>query len=422
MTAEQAFAKCTRRLIPFMVLLYVVNFLDRVNVGFAALTMNADLGFSPRVFGFGAGVFFLAYFLFQVPANVALERIGARRWVFAIMLAWGVISSANALVTSAPEFFALRFLLGTAEAGFFPGMLLYLTYWFPQSHRARLTANFMIGIPLAFVIGAPLSSTILSLSGAAGLSGWQWLFLIEGAPALVLAFVALKLLPDRPEAADWLSTEEKTAIATRLAAEDQSSEHNLLPALVDVRVWGLGLALFGIVMGYYGAGLWLPQIVKAMGFSITAVGVLVAVPFAVAGAAMVMWGRSSDRTGERIRHTVVAALLSAAGFAAASMTQSIPVELIALTCALIGVLAAHPPLWSLPSSFLAGTAAAGGIGWVNAIGGIGGFAGPYVIGTLKQETGSYSGGMQALALALVVSAILVAALGRAMATRSAPAE
>jgi ACS family tartrate transporter-like MFS transporter len=420
MTAELALAKCARRLIPFMVLLYVVNFLDRVNVGFAALTMNKDLGFSPSTFGLGAGVFFLAYFLFQVPANVALDRIGARRWMFAIMLVWGAISAANALVTNAATFFTLRFLLGAAEAGFFPGMLLYLTYWFPQSYRARFTADFMIGIPLAFVIGGPLSSTILGLDGAAGLKGWQWLFLAEGAPAILLAFAVLRFLPDRPQDADWLSAEEKSAIAARLAAEEPAGEKALLPALFDPRIYGLGLALFGVVMGYYGAGLWLPQIVHAMGFTVMQVGFVVAIPFAIAGIAMVVWGRSSDRSGERIWHTVVASLLSAAGFAAASQTESIPLELLALTCAAAGVLAAHPPLWSLPSSFLGGTGAAGGIGLVNAIGGLGGFLGPYVIGAIKENTGSYSGGMMALSAALLVSVGIMLALGRAMAARRIP--
>ena len=420
MTAEQIFAKCARRLIPFMVLLYVVNFLDRVNVGFAALTMNKDLGFTPRMFAWGAGVFFIAYFLFQAPANVILERIGARRWMFVIMLTWGAISAANALVTDATTFFVLRFLLGTAEAGFFPGMLLYLTYWFPQSYRARFTANFMIGIPLAFVIGGPLSSAILGFDGAAGLHGWQWLFVIEGAPALVLAFVVLRILPDNPQSAKWLSAAEKSTIAARLAAEEPAGEKSLWPALRDVRVYALGLALFGVVMGYYGAGLWLPQIVEAMGFSILQTGFVVAVPFGIAGIAMVLWGRSSDRSGERVWHTIAAALLSAGGFAVASQTQSIPVELAAITCAAVGVLAAHPPLWSLPSSFLGGTGAAGGIGLVNSIGGLGGFLGPYVIGALKEDTGSYSGGMLALSMALLVSVAIMLGLGRAMAARRVP--
>jgi ACS family tartrate transporter-like MFS transporter len=259
---DQVFAKCAWRLIPFMGFLLIVNYVDRLNVGFAALTMNKDLGFSPTVFGFGAGVFFVSYALLQVPANVILERVGAKRWVFCILAAWGLLSASNALVQTPTGFYALRFLLGVAEAGFFPGMLLYLTYWFPRGHLARFTANFIVAIPLSFVIGGPLASFILRMDGVAGLHGWQWLFLIEGVPAFLLTFTVLKLLPDGPEHASWLTSEEKKAIATRLAAEEPRGPCDLWHALRDARLLALGVANFAFQPSTYGVGLWLPQIAQ----------------------------------------------------------------------------------------------------------------------------------------------------------------
>ena len=288
MTAQdQVFAKCAWRLIPFMGLLYLINFVDRTNVGFAALTMNADLGFSPAVFGFGAGIFFVGYALFQVPANLILERIGARRWVFCILLVWGLLSAANAFVQSAETFYAVRFLLGIAEAGFFPGMLLYLTYWFPRAYLPHFTAAFMVAIPLSFVVGGPLASAILEMDGFAGLRGWQWLFVIEGVPASLLAFAVLKLLPDGPSRARWLTNDEKLTIASRLAAEEPPGHSDLWAALIDPRIIALGVANFCFQAGAYGLALWLPQIVQAMGFSNRATGVVVALVFASGAGAMI---------------------------------------------------------------------------------------------------------------------------------------
>jgi ACS family tartrate transporter-like MFS transporter len=261
---DQVFAKCARHLIPFMILLYVLNFLDRVNVGFAALTMNRDLHFTPEMFGFGAGILFVSYAFFQLPANMILDRIGARRWMFCILAVWGLLSAGCAFVTDATGFYVLRFLLGAAEAGLFPGMIYYLTLWFPQSYRARYVAAFMTAQPVSFIIGAPLSTLILGLDGSGGLHGWQWLFLIEGLPASLLAFAVLKLLPDGPAQAAWLNEDEKATIAARLAAEDTSERRELLPALFDPRVYLLGLVIFGQNCGAYGVQLWLPQIVQAM--------------------------------------------------------------------------------------------------------------------------------------------------------------
>lgn len=414
---SRIFSKCAWRLIPFILVVYFVNYVDRVNVGFAALTMNRDLGLSPAVFGFGAGIFFIGYFLFQVPGNVILQRVGARRWMFCIMLIWGFISAANAFVQGPLSFYALRFILGVAEAGFFPGMLLYLTYWFPQAYLARFTASFMTGIPLAFIIGGPVSSLILEMDGIAGLRGWQWLFIIEGAPSCFLAFVALKLLPDGPAHARWLTDDEKKSIAGLLAVQDLKERHDFWTALRDPRVLALGLVLLGSQFGLYGVQLWLPQIVQAMGYSNFATGFVVALPFMASMGAMIFWGRSSDVRGERIWHIAVAALVAASGLAVASLAQSNLLMLVGLTFGLVGTLSLPGPLFSLPSSFLSGAAAAGAIALVNSMGTLGRFLGPTVVGVFRQESGTYASGMAALALGLVMSAAIVLTFGRRMAPR-----
>jgi ACS family tartrate transporter-like MFS transporter len=414
---DRVFAKCAWRLIPFMGLLYLVSFIDRANVGFAALTMNKDLAFSPTIFGFGAGLFFVGYALFQVPANLILEQLGPRRWIFCIMVAWGALSAANSLVQGAASFYALRFLLGVAEAGFFPGMILYLTYWFPRAHRARFIALFMAAIPVSFIIGGPLSGAILGMDGVSNLAGWQWLFLLEGLPACLLAFAVLKFLPDGPPQATWLSADEKKTIVASLVTEASAEHHDLWPALCEPRVLALGLVNFGIQSGLYGVQLWLPQIVQAMGFSNLENGFVVALPFGVGMAAMILWGRSSDARGERIWHVALPKLLAASGFALAGIAQSDLLVLAALTLVLAGLLAAFGPMYSLLSSFLSGTAAAGGIALVIAIGTLGGFMGPTIIGVLKEATGDYVASMAALAILLVCTAAIVLALGRSMAPR-----
>jgi ACS family tartrate transporter-like MFS transporter len=417
---DQVFAKCARRLIPFMVLLYLVNFLDRLNVGFAALTMNKDLGLSPAIFGFGAGVFFIGYLLFQVPANVILERVGARRWIFCITAIWGLISASNAFVQGPTSFYALRFLLGVAEAGLFPGMIFYLTLWFPQAYRARFTASFYVAIPLAGIIGGPLSGLILGMDGVGDLHGWQWLFLIEGTPALVLAFAVLKFLPDGPADASWLTGAEKKTIAARHAAEDSTEHRDLWRALRDPRVLALGLVNFGIQCGLYGTKLWLPQIVQAMGFSTLATGFLVALPYIVTMVAMIVWGRSSDASGERIWHVAVPAFIAFGGLIVASLTGSNFIVFIALTFVLAGLLALQGPFWSLPPMLLSGTAVAGGIAFINTIGtGFGGFIGPSLVGVIKDATGGYAVGMAVLAIGPMLSGTIVLALGRSMAPRTA---
>jgi ACS family tartrate transporter-like MFS transporter len=417
MNEQLIFSKCARRLIPFIMLLYVVNYIDRVNVGFAALTMNRDLGLSPTVFGLGAGIFFVGYLIFQVPANLILERMGARRWVFLMLAIWGLISAANALMQGPLSYYTLRFVLGVAEAGFFPGMLLYMTYWFPQSYRGRFIAIFMAAIPLANIIGGPLSTTILEMDGIAGLRGWQWMFVIEGLPVSLLAFLSLIWLPDRPAKAAWLSADEKKTIAARLASEDTSEHHDFWPAVRDPRVYAIGLVLAGNQVGLYGIQLWLPQIVQSMGFSNLATGFVVALAFIAGMVAMIVWGRRSDIKRERIWHVALPLLLAAASLAVASIVQSNVLILLALALGLVGTLSYNGPFFSLPSTFLAGTAAAGGIGLVNSIGSLGRFVGPTIVGVLKEETGGYAAGMAAMGAAMTLSALIVLALGRAMASR-----
>ncbi len=416
---EQVFVKCAWRLIPFMMLLYFINITDRVNVGFAALTMNKDLGFSPRVYGFGAGAFFLGYALFQVPANAILERIGARRWIFCILLAWGALSAANATISGPSGFYAVRILLGIVEAGFFPGMILYLTYWFTKTYRARLVAMFMAAVPLANIIGAPLSSLILGLNGSLGLAGWQWLFLLEGTPAILLAFAVLKFLPDGPRDAPWLNDDERKIITARLAGDDTAEHRDLWAALGDLRVYALGIVYFGYSMSFYGVTLWLPQIVQGMGVSNLATGFVIAPAYLAAMIAMIFWGRSSDKRSERVWHVALPALLMVASFLTASLVHSNLVIYLALSLVLVGSMALQGPFWVLPSTFLGGAAAAGGIALINTMGtAAGGFAGPYILGFLRQATGGYALGMAALAIGPMLTAGIVLALGRAAARRS----
>jgi ACS family tartrate transporter-like MFS transporter len=419
MDENKLFAKCARRLIPFIFLLYLVNYIDRVNVGFAALTMNRDVGLSPSVFGFGAGIFFLGYLIFQVPANLILEKVGARRWVFWMLGVWGIVSASNALIRDPYSYYALRLFLGVAEAGFFPGMLLYMTFWFPNAWRGRFIAGFMAAIPMANIVGAPLSTSILEMDGIWGLHGWQWMFILEGLPASLLGFAAFKWLPDGPASTPWLNAEEKSIIAARLASEDRSEHRDFWPALTDPRVYAIGLVLLGNQVALYGIQLWMPQIVQSMGFSNFATGFVVPMPFLIGMAAMILFARSSDRTGERIWHTAAALMLAAFGLVVAAMAQSYEVMLAALTISLAGTLAYNGPFFSLPATFLAGTAAAGGIGFVNSIGSLGRFVGPWLVGVLKESSGDYSSGMAAMACAMLLSTVVVIVLGRMIGARKA---
>lgn len=419
---DQVFAKCARRLIPFMMLLYVTNYLDRVNVGFAALTMNRDLGFSPSVYGFAAGIFFISYAVFQIPATVLLERVGARRMVFAIMAAWGACSAATAFVQTPVAFYTLRVLLGLAEAGFFPGIILYLTFWFAREYRARFTAIFMLAIPFSSTFGSPLSGLILGLDGIGGFRGWQLLFLIEGLPACLLAFAVLKFLPDGPQDASWLSQAEKQTIASRLAAEKRTAPPNIWAGLIDPRVLLLGLAGTGIGAGIFGSQLWLPQIVKAMGYSNLITTCIAALPYAVAIPTMLLVGRSSDKRNERLWHTAIPLLVAGGGFCIAAVASSHYVAVAGLIITVAGLMGTYGPYYTQSSAFISGPSAPGAIALVNLMcTGLGGFLGPNIIGLLREGTGGYAAGMFALAGGLVISVFLLFLLGKVMAGRTAQA-
>jgi ACS family tartrate transporter-like MFS transporter len=413
---NKVFAKVAWRIIPFMGVLYLVSFLDRINVGFAALQMNDDVGLTPEMFGWGSGIFFFGYFLFEVPSNVILTKVGARIWIARIMFTWGAISMAMALVQGAYSFYILRFLLGLAEAGFSPGMLIYLTFWFPAAVRTRYMAYYFCAIPLAGVIGAPLSSLILELmEGVLGLTAWQWMFLIEGLPAVLLGFLVLGYLPDGPADTKWLSAEEKDIIARRLSRDEQAMRHSLFEGLLDPRVLALCLAYFGIVIALYGCTFWLPQIVASMGYSILQNGLVVACIYLLAAAAMVFVAISSERRDEYVWHTVATAGISALALIVAGMSSSLILTLLALAVATAAVYANLAPFWILPSGFLAGTAAAGGMALINSVGNLGGAVGPYLMGYLVQDTGNYSAGVSALAVGLALAAVLVIALKRSLA-------
>jgi ACS family tartrate transporter-like MFS transporter len=416
---NKVFAKAAWRIVPFMMLLYVVNFLDRVNVGFASLTMDKDLGVDAEAFGLVGGMFFIGYFFFEIPSNVILEKVGARLWICRIMLTWGIVSMATAWARGVNSLLVLRFLLGVTEAGFFPGMILYLTYWFPGTVRARFVALFLAAIPFANVIGGPLSTEIMArTNGMFGAHGWQWLFLIEGLPSCVLAVAVFMWLPDGPQSAPWLSDEEKAIIADRLAADPPRDHHALLPMLRDVRVWLLTIPDFLIVLALYGVGLWLPQIVHAVGFSNRETGFVLAALYTVSILATIGWSASSDYRGERIWHIVVASGMAAAGLIVAAATQGSVVSLVALVVAAAGIYAAVAVFWTLPSSFLGGTAAAGGIALINSFANLGGFLGPFAMGWLLKKTGTYAAGMSVLAVSMIGAAIMILVLGRSLSLKA----
>ncbi|HEX3756699.1 MAG TPA: MFS transporter [Rhizomicrobium sp.] len=409
--ADAILARAAWRLIPFMALLYVASFLDRVNIGFAALTMNRDLGFSPQVYGFASGIFFFGYFLFEVPSNLALEKVGARTWMCRICVTWGALSMLTAFARSPAQFCVLRFLLGAAEAGLYPGMVLYMTYWFPQATRARFIALFLAAVPAANVIGAPLSGWLLGLS-AAGLKGWQWMLILEGIPSLLFGALTLWVLPDRPASAKWLSPREKGIIAARLAAEPPGALHGFWEMLADKRIWILIIPDFSIVIALYGLNLWLPQMVKAMGYTNLQTGFIVALPYVLAMIAMVALGIASDRSGKRAGPVAFAAFAGAAGMAAAALLAG-PVAIIAALClASCGIYAALAVFWTLPTAMLRGTAAAGGLALLNSFSNLGGFFGPSLMGWLKQRTGGYTMGMELLAGMLVLAGVSVIVIGR----------
>lgn len=401
--------RVARRLLPLLALCYFVAYLDRVNVSFAALTMNRDLGLSPAVYGLGAGVFFLTYFGFEIPSNLILARVGARRWIARIMVTWGLLSAAMAVVSGPRSFIALRLLLGAAEAGFFPGVIYYLTLWFPGPARARIIGGFMAAIPLSTLIGAPVSTALLGLDGVAGLRGWQWLFLIEALPAVLLAVVVWRLLPDGPEHATWLPPEDRATVA-RLLAADQAmtpadAPRSLGAVLTDRRVQALALVYFGTAGMIYGIGFFLPLLLSSLGVANRAIGWWATLPYAAGFAGALWWGRRSDRLRERRWHLIVPLLIAAGALLVAAAVPQRVAVLLAMTVAAWGTFATPPVFWTLPTALLRGTAAASGIALVNAIGNLAGFLGPYAMGALKERTGGYAAGLVALAALALLSAV-----------------
>jgi ACS family tartrate transporter-like MFS transporter len=416
--------KVATRLIPALLVLYVIAYLDRVNVTFAQDKLEDDLGFSGAVYGLGAGIFFIGYFLLEIPSNLALERFGARRWIARIMISWGLISACMMFVSGPASFYAVRFLLGMAEAGFFPGMILYLSYWFPARERARAVGLFMSAIAISYAIGAPISGGIMSaFDGVAGLKDWQWLFLLEAIPALVAGVLVWRKLPDGPEQARWLESDEREWLKTRLDGEDGAREKlPLREVLRDRRVLFFALLYFTMVINVYGLSFWVGEIVdKVNGLSEVGKGFVTAIPYAVAIVGMVVIPRHSDRTGERKGHVTVCLLAAAAAFAISTVVS--PVAAIgALAVGLFFLLGVHGVFWTMPAALLGGTAAAAGIAMINSIGNLGGFAGPYFVGLLKDATGSTDGGLVGLAAILVVGAFVATRVAHEPARERDPLE
>jgi MFS family permease len=413
---RQTMAKVARRLLPMLIACYFIAYLDRVNVGFASLTMNKALGFSSAVYGFGGGVFFLGYFIFEVPSNVLLSKVGARRWIARILVTWGIIAAGTAFIVGPASFYSVRFALGIAEAGFFPGIILYLTWWFPSYYRSRIVGVFMAAIPLSNILGSLVSGVLLDLDGWLGLAGWQWLFILEAAPAVVLGVAFWIFMTDWPSEAHWLAPEQRDWLMTRLDSERDQREsirrYGLKEALLDKRVLLLSLVYFGGTFSGYGIVLFQPQIVHrlAAGFGMT--GVINAIPYVFAACAMILWGRHSDHTGERPRHVAIAYTVSAVGLVTTAMMTDPVLTMFTLVVAAMGQSSTGPTFWSLPTAMLSGTAAAGGIALINALGNLGGFFGPYLFGLVKDATGgSFMFALMVIALGPIMSAAVVLALG-----------
>ncbi len=424
---KQVIRKVTMRIMPFIMLLYFVNFLDRVNAGFAALSMNKAIGLSPEVFGFGGSLFAIGYFLFEVPSNLMLVKVGARVWIARVMITWGLVSAAFAFVTGPISYEVLRFLLGLAEAGFFPGIILYLGFWFPSRQRAAATALFMAAAPVSGVVGSLISGSLMELPHVAGLSNWQWLFIAEAVPAVILGFLVLKVLSDGPETAPWLAHEERDWLVSELAAEQAETHRHprhvggALRALLDVRVLLLAIVYTGVSAGSYTLALWGPTMIKQFGYSSLEVGVLNGLPNIVAVIGMIMWARRSDRTKERTWHVVLPCLVACGGMMLGANLPTILGVMVALILINTGTGSAKPPLWAMPSMFLSGSAAAAGLAVINGIGGLGGVIGPVALGWSKSHTGSYQDGLYVLATLLVLSAVCTLLVMQSRARRAVEA-
>jgi MFS transporter, ACS family, tartrate transporter len=410
---KSAMRKIYLRLLPFAVLSYLLAYIDRINVSFAALTMRGDLGISATAFGFAVGTFYWGYFIFEVPSNVVMEKVGARLWIARIMITWGILAGLTAMVTGSTSFGVCRFFLGVAEAGFFPGIVLYFTYWFPSYHHARIVSGFLIGLPIAVALGAPISTGLLSLDGLFGLRGWQIMYLAEAIPTVIIGIATLFVLTDRPEQAKFLTAEERNWLATRLAAERKAKEatrtYSLWQSMYNPKVLLLSLNYLGIVTASLGMLIFIPQIIKSLGdMSNMTVGWLTMIPYICAGISLVVWGRISDRMNERRWNLLVACIVSTIGLVIAGMTMGTWWALVGMSIAAVGFYGSKGPFWAMPPMFLSGTAAAAGIAWINSLGNLGGFFGPWYVGVMKDATGSYAGGLYGLALLGLIASFVCA--------------
>ena len=415
--ADAVFRKAALRLVPLIVVMYIAAFLNRVNVGFAALTMNQDLGFTPEVYGFAAGIFFIGYFLFEVPSNLIMEKVGARLWLSRIMLTWAVISMANAFVWDKYSFYVVRFLLWVAEAGFYPGILLYFTYWFPSATRARILAIFCAGIPISNIIGAPLSTWLLSLE-MHGLHGWQWMYILEAIPTFALGVIALWGLPDNPTKAGFLNPREKEVALAQLAKEPHAEVHGLGGMFKDWRVWALMVPDFCIVFGIYALGFWMPQMIKGMGYTNSETGAIVMIPYLFS--LIILWGMgvSSDRTGKRALHFSLSALIAAAGYTVAAVGGNDVIVIAGFCLVSGGVYAGLSTFWTVPPLFLGGTAAAGAFALINSVGNLSGFLAPYLMGWLRTHTGDHRIGLLMCVGVLVLAAGSMQLLSKSVVRKS----
>lgn len=408
---QSACRKNAWRMVLLLAVAYVVNHLDRNSIAYAGITMNADLGLTASQFGWAAGLTIISYSLLEVPSNLIMARVGARLWLSRIMITWGIAASATALAIGPNSLYALRLLLGAAEAGFFPGVLMYLSTWFPAQYRTRVLAWFLLGIPAAALIGGPLAGVLLEMNGFLGLSGWQWMFVLEGVPAVILGIISYRVLVDHPRDAKWLSEGERGALLDALANERRDRpKHDFVAALKDIRIVFLTLIQFGFTLGTYGIGIWLPLILKGHGLSNLEVGLMSAPPYFVAGVGMLLWARYVDRGKNRILHLTVSCLLAVAGLVGSVIFSDLMPSLLALTFALVGVSSARTIFWTLPPRFLVGSAAAGGIAFINSIGMLGGFAGPYMMGWMRDATGSFSAGLLTMGGVLLLTAVCAASL------------
>jgi MFS transporter, ACS family, tartrate transporter len=398
--------KVALRFVPLLTIAYLFNYLDRTSLGFAALTMNQQLGLSASQFGFAAGIFFLGYSVFEVPSNLLLYRFGARRWLARIMITWGLVSAATAFVVGPNSFYGVRFLLGVAEAGFFPGVTYFLAAWFPTQYRTRMLAWFLVGIPASSLVGGPVCGLLLGMDGIWGLAGWQWLFLLVSLPCIPLGFLTLRLLADHPKSAAWLTADERDALQHVLSSEVRERPHSsLLAAVKDTRVLILAAIQFGFTLASYGIGIWLPLMLKEFHLTTIAIGWTAAIPYLFAAVGMIVWARFVDHHGRRVFNLAIACLLGGVGLLAPILFDTLPVAVIGFSVALIGVTAARAIFWTIPTRFLTGVAAAGGLAFINSIGTVGGFAGPSMMGWLREFSGSYVVGLSAMAAIMVAAMV-----------------